>query len=134
MEAPARSRIRIALALGLVAACAGRSGVRDVEPADAATEPDSVFVEVINDNYYDVRIHVLYEGGARVSLGTVGGNRRQGAVAIAWHPRALVVEVTLIIGGGVYVSDKVNVGAGDTVEVRVPVNIEASGFFRRVSQ
>lgn len=125
---------RTALVLaGLGAACAGRSAVR-VEPADAPAVPDSVFVEVVNDNYYDVRVHVVYDGGARFSLGTISGNKRQDAVAIAWYPRLLMVEVAVIIGGGVYLSDRVNAAAGDVVQVRIPPNIDASGFFRRVSR
>jgi hypothetical protein len=124
---------RASVALALVgAACGPRSAVR-VEPAAALTAPDSVFVEIINDNYYDVRVHMIYEGGSRHSLGTIAGNRRQGAISILWQPRPLVAEVTVIIGGGVYLSDKVDVAAGDVVQIRVPPNIESSTFFRRVS-
>jgi hypothetical protein len=125
-------RLTIALAVVLAAGCARHGRVRPVE-LDAAPVPDSVFVEVINDNYYDVRIHVVYDGGARVSLGTIGGHQRQGAVAIVWYPRALVVEVAMVIGNAVYVSDKLNVAAGDIFEVRVPPDLESSAFFRRVS-
>lgn len=112
-------------------ACARAKDVR-VQPAAAGTAPDSVFVEVINDNYYDARIHLIYDGGLRHSLGTIAGNQRQAGVAITWQPRALFVEVTLIIGGGVYRSDRIHVSPGDVLEVRVPANIASSGFFRRV--
>jgi len=129
---------RAALALRLLlwlavlgVACARPQAVR-VQPSSGGVTPESVFVEVVNDNYYDVRVHTIYAGGARHSLGTIAGNQRQLAVAIPWQPRSLTVEVTLIIGGGVYRSDPIDVAAGDVVQVRVPVSLEASGFFRRV--
>lgn len=112
-------------------ACARAKDV-SLQPDTAGTAPDGVLVEVINDNYYDARVHVIYDGGLRRSLGTIGGNGRQAKVAIPWQPRALVVEVTLIIGGGVYRSDRIHVSPGDVLEVRVPANIQSSGFFRRV--
>ena len=103
-----------------------------VRPAEGPAAPDSVFVEIVNDNYYDARLHAIYEGGMRYPLGTVGGNRRQAAVAIPWQPRPLEVTVTLIIGGGAYVSDRIDVAPGDIVAVRVPPNIASSIFFRRI--
>jgi len=112
-------------------ACAQPPAVR-VQPNAGAVMPESVFVEVVNDNYYDARVHTIYDGGGRHSLGTIAGNRRQIARAIPWQPRSLTVEVTLIIGGGVYRSDAIDVAAGDLVQVRVPANLETSGFFRRV--
>lgn len=127
------SRLLLATGLGvlmlLALACARR---RDGAQLAARALPDSVFVEVINENYYDARVHLIYAGGARHPLGTIGGNQRQPAVAIAWQPRSFVVEVTLIIGGGVYRSDAIDVTAGDVVEIRVPPNLDASGFFRRI--
>jgi len=114
----------------LAAACAhGRA--TDVRQAPAAEAPDSVFVEVINDNYYDARLYAVYAGGARYPLGTVGGNLRQARVAIPWSPRPLVVELLLVIGGGRYVSDALSAQPGEVVEIRLPPNLDASGFFRR---
>lgn len=95
---------------------------------------DSIFVEVINDNYYDARVHVIYQGGARHTVGTVTGNARQAAVAIPWQPRALVIEIALIVGTGVYQSIALDVTAGDVVEVRIPPNLDVSAFFRRVGR
>jgi hypothetical protein len=113
------------------AACA-RSRDVAAEPADSIG--DSVFVEVINDNYYDARIHVLYTGGAPYSLGTIPGNQRLPVRAIPWQPRSLVIEVSLIIGGGTYRSDRVDVARGAVLEIRVPANLRDSAFFRRVSR
>jgi hypothetical protein len=112
-------------------ACA-RARDAHVQPGTLGAARDSVFVEVVNDNYYDARVHMIYAGGARHSLGTIAGNGRQPALAIPWQPRTLVVEVTLVIGGGVYRSDAIDVAPGDVVQVRVPANLDASGFFRRV--
>ena len=91
-----------------------------------------MFVEVINDNYYDARLYALYAGGARYPLGTVGGNLSQAQVAIPWTPRPLVVELFLVIGGGHYVSDVLSPQPGEVLQVRLPPNLDASGFFRRV--
>jgi len=127
------SRWALLITVGVVlcgAAC-HRARAIAVQPG---TEPvdDSVFVEVVNDNYYDVRVHVIYQGGARHSVGTITGNSRHAAVAIPWQPRALVIEIALIVGTGVYQSAALDVTAGDVVEVRIPPNLDVSAFFRRV--
>jgi len=114
-------------------ACTRAKDVR-LQPGTPEPAPAGIVVEAINDNYYDARMYVIYEGGIRRSLGTVAGNGGQAQVAIPWQPRALVVEVTLIIGGGVYRSNRIHVSPGEVLEVRVPANIESSGFFRRVGR
>ena len=46
----------------LMVACArsrAAPGLNGPEPA--SEDADSVFVEVLNDNYYDARVHVIYE-------------------------------------------------------------------------
>ena len=121
-----------ALLLVLVA-CAGSGAAPGPDaPAPAARGGDSVLVEVVNDNYYDARIHLVYDGGTRHSLGTVASNGRQAAKAIPWLPRPLYVEVTLVVAGGVYRSQAIDVIRGEVLEIRVPANLETSGFFRRV--
>jgi hypothetical protein len=120
--------------LALLGAACARPQAARVQPSAGDVTPDSVFVEVVNDNYYDARIHLIYDGGMRHSLGTIGGNWRQAGVAIPWQPRALFVDVTLIIGGGVYRSDRIHVSPGDVLEIRVPADLESSGFFRRVGR
>lgn len=114
------------------AACQRRSAVQ-VQPSKEPVS-DSVFVEVVNDNYYDARVHVIYQGGARHSIGTIVGNTRHDPVAIPWQPRALVIEIALIVGSGVYRSDGLDVAAGDVVAVRIPPNLDVSAFFRRVGK
>ena len=121
-----------ALAVILAGGCRQRRGTR-VEPATAPPIPDSVFIAVVNDNYYDARVHLVYDGAGRHSLGTIAGNRRQAAQALPWYPRPMWVEVALIVGGGVYRSDRIDVGPGELVEVRIPPDLNMSGFFRRVS-
>lgn len=113
------------------AACAGRRSIERVgEPAAA----DSVFIDTLNDNYYDARVHAIYTGGQRRSLGTVVGNGGRTRTALGWEPHALVFEVTFIISGASYVSYPVELTRGEELEVRLPPNIDESGFFRRVSR
>ena len=95
-------------------------------------QADSIVVNVLNENYYDARIHAIYDGGQRRSLGTIAGNGGQMRVALGWEPRALLFEVSLVTDGSTYVSDPVDVPAGQSIDIRVPSNIRESGFFRRV--
>jgi hypothetical protein len=119
-----------ALAL-LGAACAGgKDGDRAARPAPI----DSIFIETLNDNFYEARIHAVYKGGQRRSLGTIAGNGGRARTAIPWEPRALTFEVLFIIGGAAYVSYPVDVSRGESIEVRLPPNIDQSGFFRRVAR
>jgi hypothetical protein len=122
----------LTLALALTAAaCAGR---RSGERGASQTAADSVFIDALNDNYFDARVHAVYTGGQRRSLGTVVGNGGRTRTALAWEPHALVFEVTFIISGAAYVSHPVEVMRGEELEVRLPPNIDESGFFRRVSR
>jgi hypothetical protein len=120
-----------ATAVALVAACAHHGEGRSQTVGLGSTE--QVFVDVINDNYYDARIYAIYGGGARRALGTVPGNERRLALAIPWQPRALLFEVVLVVDGSVYRSEGMNVAPGDVVQLRLPPNIATSGFFTRVS-
>lgn len=116
----------------LLVTCARSSGVA-IQNNQLDAPPDSVYVEVINENFYDARVHAVYDGGHRHTLGTIHGNGGRREVALGWQPRPLTFEISFVIGGTAYVSYPVDVVRGDIVEVRLPPNIEASGFFRRVS-
>lgn len=118
------------LGAGVALACGGGNAV-NVERDAFPTPPDSVFVRIINDTYYDARVRAVYEGGLRYPMGTIGGNRTQEEISIPWQPRSLAFEIQLIIGPGTFYSDEVDVAAGDLVELRLPPNIESSGLFRR---
>ncbi|MGH7529328.1 MAG: hypothetical protein ACREMN_03010 [Gemmatimonadales bacterium] len=102
--------------------------------AGAGDVGDTLFVEVINDNYYDARIHLVYDGGAPYSLGTVPGNQSVPLQSVPWQPRPLVVEISLVIAGGTYRSDRIDVAPGDVLQIRVPADLQDSGFFRRVAR
>lgn len=134
MPAPRWASLLIAGVVLSGAAC-HRGGARavQVQPGEAPVG-DSVFVEVVNDNYYDVRVHIIYQGGTRHTVGVVGGNSRLDPVAIPWQPRALVIELALIVGSGIYRSDGLDVAAGDVVAVRIPPNLDVATFFRRVGK
>jgi len=126
------SRIMMAVALMFVGAACGLPGFPGRNQGAAAAQPDSVVVEVLNENYYATRIHAVFDGGQRRALGTIAGNGGRARVGLAWEPKSLVFEVQLIVDGSAYVSHPVYVSPGDSIEVRVPSNISGSGFFRRV--
>lgn len=114
-----------------VAACAWLPGARKGDRAAAQTQADSIAVDVLNENYYDARIHAVYDGGQRRPLGTIAGNGGHARVALLWEPRALVFEVLFVTVGETYVSLPVDVVPDQSIELRVPSNISESGFFRR---
>lgn len=119
-----------AVAIAITAAsCAGRqNGDGAAQPADT----DSIFIDAVNEHFYDARIHAVYTGGQRRSLGTVAGNGGSTRTAIAWEPHSLVFEISFIISEASYVSQPVDVSRGQNIELRLPPNIDQSGFFRRV--
>jgi hypothetical protein len=124
-------QIMMAVALAVVGiACARSSG--GAKGGAIAAQRDSIAVDVVNDNYYEARIHAVYTGGQRRSLGTIAGNGGKTRMALMWEPRSLVFEVAFVTDGSAYVSLPVDVAAGESVEVRVPMNISGSGFFRRL--
>jgi len=98
----------------------------------AEASADSIRVSVLNENYYAARIHAVFAGGQRRSLGTIDGNGGRTSIALGWEPRSLAFEVLLITDGSIYLSHPVDLAPGDSIEVRVPLNIVGSGFFRRV--
>ena len=118
----------VSLLLILVAACAGR------QERDDAAAPENVVIEAFNDHFYDARVHAVYTGGQRRSLGTIPGNGGSTRTVLAWEPHALVFEVSFIISGAEYASLPVEVSPGEHVEIRLPPNIDQSGFFRRVTR
>jgi hypothetical protein len=110
------------------AACTGGPSLGESGPE----APDSIVVEAFNDHFYDARIHAVYAGGQRRTLGTIVGNGGHAEKVLEWEPHALVFEIMFIVSGESYISEPIDVSRGDYVEVRLPPNIDASGFFRRV--
>jgi hypothetical protein len=126
-------QIMTAVAVACIGVACARSQGPKVGEVGLA-RPDSIVVNVLNENYYDARIHALYDGGQRRSLGTIAGNGGKARIALPWEPRALVFGILFVTDNSTYVSLPVDVAAGESVEVRVPQNISASGFFRRVGR
>lgn len=124
-------QIMTAAALALVAIACARSP-SGAKGGAVAARRDSIAVDVVNENYFEARIHALYEGGQRRSLGTIAGNGGRSRMSLAWEPRSLVFEILFVIDGAAYVSLPVDVAPGESIEVRVPSNISESGFFRRL--
>ncbi|MBR9991180.1 MAG: hypothetical protein KFH98_15570 [Gemmatimonadetes bacterium] len=110
--------------------CAGRYDSQ----AETSAEADSIYIDTLNENFYDARVHAVYTGGQRRSLGTIVGNGGYTRTAVMWEPHALVFEISFIISGAQYVSQPLNVSRGEVVDLRLPANIDQSGFFRRVSR
>lgn len=121
----------VALAL-LGSACSRASDFDGSGPA--ATWADSIVVEAVNDHFYDARVHAVFAGGKRLTLGTIAGNGGYAEVPLVWEPRALVFEISFIVSGAQYVSVPVDVARGEHVALRLPPNIDMSGYFRRVSR
>lgn len=121
--------VAVAVAISCVACWPGRSGGAK---GGAVPRPDSVRVAVLNENYFAARIHAVFDGGPRRSLGTIDGNGGRASIALAWEPRALVFELLLITDGSAYVSYPVDLAPGDSIELKIPATLRESGFFRRV--
>lgn len=126
---------QIILAIALALSCVGCTllpGRSRGDPVGGQARPDSVYVDVVNENYFATRIHAVYSGGQRRSLGTIDGNGGRTMIALVWEPRTLAFEVLLITDGAAYMSLPVDVAPGESIVLRVPANIGASGFFRRI--
>jgi hypothetical protein len=121
----------------LVVTCAiACGGSREVEIQHAAVPMvnDSVYVRVINDHYSDARVYVVYDSGARYSLGLIVGKTKAPLAPILWQPRRLAFEISFIAAEGLFYSDDLLLEAGDVIQLRIPPNIASSAFFRRGSQ
>jgi hypothetical protein len=125
-----RRTIVLAFLLLSVTAChrGGNADGGDAQPA----RPDSIFVAALNEHFYDARVHAVYDGGQRRSLGTIPGNGGRSLTALPWEPRALIFEISFVIGGTAYISQPLDVTRGERVDLTLPPNIDESGFFRRV--
>ena len=97
-----------------------------------ATFFDLIDVEVINQNYYDANIYAIYGEAERRWVGNVPGVGTRSSFVLPWYPRTLAFEIDFVVGPGVFISDRVDVARGDAVQLTVPPNILASGFFRRL--
>jgi len=113
-------------------ACAGNRGGIAVTHPESAFARDSITISVLNDHWYDARVYVVYGDAIRYPLGVVANKREAGPFTIPWHVQPLAMEVDFIIEYGRYLSDEILVDPGDLVELRIPPNIAASGFFRIV--
>jgi hypothetical protein len=116
------------LAAVALTACAGLRS----EAPEPGTRPDSVYIEAINDHFYEARIHAIYAGGQRQTLGTVPGNGGHARLTMPWEPRALTFQIMFVVSNATYQSVSIDVNRNERIELRVPPNIDASGFFRRI--
>ena len=124
--------LMIAAVIAIATAACGRLSGASRARAAAEAQADSIRVSVVNDNYFAARIHAIFAGGQRRSLGTIDGNGGRANVALGWEPRSLAFEVMLVTDGSIYLSHTVDLAPGDSIELRVPLNLSGSGLFRRV--
>ena len=121
-----------AVALLPLAVACSRGDKPVVLVGEAPAVPDSVTVEVVNDNYYDARVYAVYVGGAKHPLGTISSYKTESGLRIPWLPRPLVFEVHLVTGFETYLSYEIDVFSGDYVQLRLPANFEVSDSFRKI--
>jgi len=113
-----------------LAACAGGREVR-VQRAAAPAAADSVYIEIVNNYFYDARVYALYGGGARYPLGIAVGKGEVMRGAVPWQPRRLTFDIYFIGESTEYYSDDLLLEPGDVVQLTIPPNIASSAFFRR---
>lgn len=133
MTSPKRPSLPLtlaALSLVVVAACGGGKDI-EVRHAVSPDAPDSIYVEIVNEHFYDARVYALYEEAARRPLGLVVGNTTAMPVALPWQPRPFVFEISFIAESGLYYTDQIMLDRGDVIQIRIPPNIATSAFFRR---
>jgi hypothetical protein len=111
-------------------ACGGRRPI-EIQPGSSEQIPDSLYVHIRNDHFSDARIHAVYLGGARYSLGGVVGKSVGELTTVVWRPRPLVFEIRLIGPSEVYLSDELLPAPGDVIGLTIPPNIRSSAFFHR---
>jgi hypothetical protein len=116
--------VRVVLLIGGFA-CARNSGGLVVARPENPIARDSITITVINDHWYDARVHAVYGGGLRYPLGVIGNKREGGPFVIPWHVDDLIMEIDFVVERGRYGSDRVLVE---------PPNISSSGFFAPIPQ
>lgn len=128
-----RRTLRAAAGTAAIVTVAACGGARDVDVRHGAVPDvgDSVYVELVNEHFNDARVHAIYAGGHRYTLGLVVGHSKAPLTAIPWQPHPLMLEVTFIAAGGPYYTEDLLLDPGDVITVRIPPNIETSAFFRR---
>ncbi|KPJ94680.1 MAG: hypothetical protein AMS18_03245 [Gemmatimonas sp. SG8_17] len=129
-----RSSHAIAGALVIVAAACSQSNPITIAHTPTPLVRDSIIVTVINDHFYEARVHAVYGQGLRYPLGVMGMKRENGPFTIPWHIEELAFEIDMITISGRYVSDEIPVQPGDLVELRIPPNISSSAFFTAIRQ
>jgi len=122
----------IAVALVIVGAACARSNPITIAHPPTPLQRDSIIITVINDHFYEARVHAVYNQGLRYPLGVMGMKRESGPFTIPWHIEELAFEVDMITIAGRYVSDEILVQPGDLVELRIPPNISSSAFFTAI--
>jgi hypothetical protein len=130
VKRPAARMVLLAGAALVGVACGGGPDV-SVPHAAVPHVGDSIYVEIVNEHFNDARVHAIYDGGHRYTLGLVVGHSKAPLNGIPWQPHPLVLEISFIAAGGPYYTHDLLLAPGDVITVRIPPNIATSAFFRR---
>lgn len=119
--------IGVLIAWGAAAACGGRDA-----PVLAALPHAPALLQVANQNWADAKVYVLV-GGTRQRVATVTSMGESGPVDL---PRTalsgaggLVLVVELIGSAARYISPRLDLFPGQTVELRIENNLRLTNFF-----
>jgi hypothetical protein len=128
------SRVRAIPALGvlpvllILGACGGMSGTVDDPFADFG-DRNLFRIYVENNNYYDARVYAIAGGGARQSLGFVGG-KTDHVFTVPWSfSNELRVEINMV-AGPTCVTEPLVVDPGDEVRLVIMSAISSNDFCR----
>lgn len=77
--------------------------------------PQTVMIEVVNQNFYDVNVLAAYEGDVQRRLGFVQGFQTD-TFTLPWRSQQLVM-ISEFVGGGGIVSNVLDVNRGDFLEL-----------------
>jgi hypothetical protein len=114
------------LALG---ACASMGQGSADDPFASPGDRNMFRIYVQNDNYYDARLYVLETGGARRSLGFVGGKTDQ-VFTVPWSfSNEVRIEINMV-AGPTCTTEPLMVDPGDELRLQIMSAISSNDFCR----
>lgn len=139
---PSRTKVKTRAAgtlLLLVVATAGclqtgrplsGGGSRSDDPFGTSTErPNRIRIDVRNLNFQDARLYVIRGGGARRSLGSVGGKQDE-TFTVDWNMNDDIrIEINLL-AGPTCTTRRMQVQPGDILELQINSVFSQSSFCR----
>lgn len=126
-QPPIRARAGIRATLVAVAAvalfAAGCATLFEREERDPFQD-DRILIRVVNDNFYDVTIHAVWDGH-RERVGRVMGNRTEVFPLPARGSGASTLAVSVSVqAGGTFTTNQITAWPGEEITVRVPPDLD----------